>query len=347
VLRELVGKYDLRITETHLEIDEPPVGERDAMVLPGAQHRAIPIGGSGGIVDDDVDGDHPAGPYDEPRFDGLYVLAQVDAVMQDIDEVTVWRTPGQERLIWMEGRTTGYRVDPVGEYVIGVATSVGYRLHRGGRRDTVAPNQLVVLDPSSAHSGTPIDTGPWAGRLLVIELPDVAAGAAGVEVAFPDPMVGGPAIASRFTQLHETTRSAASRVERESSVAAFLHDLAQLSPDWHTESNRGLDLLAVRAAARYLQDNLAVNVSLDDLARAAGTSKFHLVRQFRAVTGVPPHTFQIGQRVRRARHLLESGLGVAEAAAATGFVDQSHLHRHFTRRLGITPGRYARAFARR
>ena len=347
VLRELVGEDDLRPAEVHFEIDEATVGERDPMVLPGAEYGAIPIGGRSGVMNDDVDGDHRAGPYGEPRGDGLYVLARVGAVIEDVDEVTVWRTAGQERLIWMEGRTTGYRVDPVGEYVIGLATCVGYRLRRAGSWDTVAPNQLVVLDPSSAHSGAPIATEPWAGRLLVIELPDVAAGSSDVAVEFPDPVVGDPAIANRFNQLHETARSVASRLERESSVAAFLHDLAQLSPNRHTASDKRLDLPAVRAAARYLQDNLTVNVSLDDVARAAGTSKFHLVRQFRAVTGVPPHTFQVGQRIRLARRLLESGFGAAEAAAVAGFVDQSHLHRHFTHRLGITPGRYARSFARR
>jgi AraC-like DNA-binding protein len=276
----------------------------------------------------------------------LYVLARPNAVTDDIDEVTAWRTPEHERLIWMEGRTTHYRVDPVGEYVVGVATWPGYRLQRGRRRELVAPQQLVVLDPSSAHSGTPITTEPWSGRLLVIELPDVTAGNEGVEVTFPDPKVGGLAMAKRFMQLHETMRSVASRLERESGVAAFLHDLAQFSPARNVEPTRRLDLRAVRAAVQHLQDNLTVNVSLDDLARAAGTSKFHLVRQFRAVTGVPPHTFQIGQRVMQARRLLEAGRGAAEVAAMTGFVDQSHLHRHFTRRLGITPGRYARAFAR-
>jgi AraC-like DNA-binding protein len=264
--------------------------------------------------------------------------------MDDIDEVTAWRTPEHERLIWMEGRTTGYQADPVGEYVIGIATVAGYRLQRGHRQFIVAPHQLVVLDPSSAHSGAPIGTEPWSGQLLVIELPDVAAGDAGVEVLFPEPKVGGPAMANRFMQLHETMRSVASRLERESGVASFLHDLVQLRPTRQVESTRPLDRRAVRAAAQYLQDNLTVNVSLDDLAHAAGTPKFQLVRQFRAVTGVPPHTFQISQRVLRARHLLETGRSAAEVAALTGFVDQSHLHRHFTRRLGITPGRYARAF---
>jgi AraC-like DNA-binding protein len=267
--------------------------------------------------------------------------------MDDIDEVTAWRTPEHDRLIWMEGLTTGYRVDPVGEYVIGVATGPGYRLQRGGRRHTVRPYQLVVLDPSGAHSGTPDGTEPWAARLLVIELPDVAAGDAGVDLVFPDARVGGPALAQRFLSLHDAMRVAASSLERESGVVSFFQDLALLSSTRRADPERRSDLAAVRVAAQHLQDNLAVNVTLDELAHATGTSKFHLVRQFRTVTGVPPHTFQIGQRVVRARRLLEAGIPPATVAALTGFVDQSHLHRHFRRRLGMTPARYAHAFTRR
>jgi len=37
---------------------------------------------------------------------------------------------------------------------------------------------------------------------------------------------------------------------------------------------------------------------------------------------------------------------VAAIAVATGFVDQSHLYRHFGRLLGMTPRAYARRFAR-
>jgi transcriptional regulator GlxA family with amidase domain len=85
-------------------------------------------------------------------------------------------------------------------------------------------------------------------------------------------------------------------------------------------------------------------VTLDELARVAGTSKFHLVRQFRFITGVPPHTYQIGLRVLLARRLLEQGIAPADVATRTGFTDQSHLHRQFRSRLGITPGRYANAF---
>jgi AraC-like DNA-binding protein len=33
---------------------------------------------------------------------------------------------------------------------------------------------------------------------------------------------------------------------------------------------------------------------------------------------------------------------LSDAAAATGFADQSHLTRHFVARFGLTPGRFAK-----
>ena len=42
----------------------------------------------------------------------------------------------------------------------------------------------------------------------------------------------------------------------------------------------------------------------------------------------------------RAQRLLATGASLAEAAAGTGFADQSHFTRHFKAHLGLTPGRY-------
>ena len=86
----------------------------------------------------------------------------------------------------------------------------------------------------------------------------------------------------------------------------------------------------------------AYNISLTELAARVHLSRYHLVRAFQAEVGLPPHAYQTQLRVHRARRLLLSGHSVAEVAARTGFVDHSHLSRHFTRLVGIPPGRYAR-----
>ena len=76
----------------------------------------------------------------------------------------------------------------------------------------------------------------------------------------------------------------------------------------------------------------------------AGVGKFRLIWLFRERTGLPPHAPQIAHRIRAARRLLEAGEPIAETAFATGFADQSHLHREFQRSLGLTPARYQQRF---
>jgi AraC-like DNA-binding protein len=90
-------------------------------------------------------------------------------------------------------------------------------------------------------------------------------------------------------------------------------------------------------AAHYNQ-----SLSIDRLAAEAGLSPFHFIRVFRREVGLPPHAYLSQLRVRKAKALLARGERLAAAALAVGFVDQSHLNRHFKRITGFTPGHYRR-----
>ncbi len=105
------------------------------------------------------------------------------------------------------------------------------------------------------------------------------------------------------------------------------------------------DRRAVRLARAFLHDALTTKITLDDLATHAGLDKFHLVRAFRAEVGSPPYEYLTQARIAKARELLQRGALVADAAQAVGFFDESQLHRHFRRIIGITPGRFSKSFA--
>jgi transcriptional regulator GlxA family with amidase domain len=100
----------------------------------------------------------------------------------------------------------------------------------------------------------------------------------------------------------------------------------------------------VRRARAFLHDAVADKITLDELAEHAALDKFHLVRAFRSEVGLPPYEYLTHLRVSRARELLRRGVLVAEAAQAVGFCDESQLHRHFRRIVGVAPGAYARSF---
>lgn len=268
-----------------------------------------------------------------------------------MDLVRAWRAPEDGPFLWMRGVTTSYRADPVGEYIISVAGGRAYHLHRGRSTRLVRPGQLVVLDPSAAHSGSPAERGPWAGRLLVIELAGPGSAPAGQDtplsgLAFPAPVIADALLAQRFLALHRRMQWEASALERQCAVLSFLAELAASSPDAKSRPARVRRAdPAVRTAVEYLHDDITRNVSLDELAAAAGVSKFQLIRRFTAATGVPPHTYQVALRVNLARRLLERGERATDVAGLAGFTDQSHLNRHFRRRLGKTPAQYAQATA--
>jgi AraC-like DNA-binding protein len=86
-------------------------------------------------------------------------------------------------------------------------------------------------------------------------------------------------------------------------------------------------------------------IDLSTLARETGLSRFQVLRTFKRRYGLPPHAYQLAVRLARARHLLADGMAPAKVATECGFVDQSHLTKHFRQFLGVTPMAYANAGA--
>jgi AraC-like DNA-binding protein len=100
---------------------------------------------------------------------------------------------------------------------------------------------------------------------------------------------------------------------------------------------------AVARARALLDERLTETVTLDELAAHARLDKYRLCRAFRDEVGLPPHAYVTHRRVSRAQGLLARGLSQAEVALSVGLYDQSQLHRHFKRIVGLTPGAFARA----
>jgi AraC-like DNA-binding protein len=130
---------------------------------------------------------------------------------------------------------------------------------------------------------------------------------------------------------------------REDQVCLALASLVELTSAPEGQGGRLQGRAAVRRARALLDGQLAETISLDALAAHARLDKFRLCRAFRDEVGLPPHAYVTHRRVSAAMELLARGEPQAEVAARVGLYDQSQLHRHFKRIVGVTPGAYARA----
>lgn len=129
-----------------------------------------------------------------------------------------------------------------------------------------------------------------------------------------------------------------SRLVAESLCVEMLAEVARRAAALPAQPPRWL-----RRVREALHDRCAEDVTVAELAIEAGVHAIYLARCFRRFFGCAPGDYLRRCRVERARALLaETRLTLAEVAARTGFVDQSHLHKAFKRGLGVTPGAYRR-----
>jgi AraC family transcriptional regulator len=96
----------------------------------------------------------------------------------------------------------------------------------------------------------------------------------------------------------------------------------------------------LKRAEEYILSNLEGDLSLSDIAGAAGMSLFHFAKSFKQATGRTPHRYVTAQRLLHARALLhDARLSISEIARSVG-LSHSHFTVVFTRELGMTPSKF-------
>lgn len=137
--------------------------------------------------------------------------------------------------------------------------------------------------------------------------------------------------------MNESLFSSSSAQEKNAALLAFLRACASADAKALPTARKQVPLQLAPVL-----DTLQVqpHASLQQLAQAAGLSRYQLIRAFRAATGMTPHAYQLNASINRARDSLQEGTALAQLAHELGFADQSHFQRVFKAHAGITPGRY-------
>lgn len=246
-------------------------------------------------------------------------------------------------MLALAGRTTAYSFSPVDEFVIGTSYDAPFVVRRRRDRHALLPGQSCVWDPEQGHSGS-TSAAAWSAELVIVPACELLEALDDdVSLACAPGAITSEGSRCAVAALHRSLRSG-DRLAIEVELTSVAHSLFVHCPSLRPATSAADRRL--RAARDLLVDRLAENVTLAELAAAAGMDRFHFARQFKAVFGQPPHAYRLHMRLLSAQRALEHGRPVAEVAATSGFFDQSHLHRHFQRWFGLSPVRYASAFTR-
>jgi AraC-like DNA-binding protein len=212
---------------------------------------------------------------------------------------------------------------------------------------------VMAFNPDDPHDGHAAGDGGFTYRMVHI-WPEFFASLTGSPLPlFRSPVILDPAVAASVRRLHrlltgpDLEASELERYERLAGTARLLvRHASGLEPASGREPARARADRRVAARIREViqaKDPADGELTADDLAAAAGCSRYAAYRAFTQAYGLAPSDYQRQLRVQAARRLLSADVTPARAAAEAGFADQAHLTRWFRRYYGVTPGAYRAA----
>ena len=238
---------------------------------------------------------------------------------------------------------------------VGVIVRGGHRSASGRGVVEARANDAIMVNPGEVHDGSPLDERGRAWRMLYFEpalmchaaaeLAEERATSGPRQIELTQPVAHDPVLKALFEQLFlvsVTQANAGDALAREAALLQMLGYLGRHHTTLTCTSTRAPAGPITRAKAR-IDDDPAAALTLAELAAEAGMSRFQLLRGFAQAMGLPPHAYRMQRRVVLARRLIARGAALADAAAAAGFADQSHMTRAFVRLFGVTPASYAGA----
>lgn len=225
------------------------------------------------------------------------------------------------------------------EYGIGLIERGAQKSASGRGAVEAGAGDIITVNPGEVHDGKPFDARGRRWRMLYLDparvldaAQDVAPGAA---FEFTAPVMRDAVLAARFRSLFDAA-TAGGGLRSEAALLALIARLLQPVPRERPALVAGITL-----ARQRIDDAPAATPTLAALAGEAGLSRYQFLRAFTRLTGLPPHAYLLQRRVQHARGLVRSGMELADAAATSGFADQSHMTRCFVRCFGLTPGSFA------
>lgn len=250
---------------------------------------------------------------------------------------------GFERI---EAYFSGHAYDPHRHdvYAMGLTMAGVQSFHyRGARADSLAGN-AIIIHPDERHDGQAGAAGGFRYRMLYLapRLVHEALGRRAASLPFMGEAVADDARLSAALRLAlGDLDGRLEPLERDRAVLAIAEALLRRDPTAARPARgEAAYALAVERARDFLEAHYRRTVASEELEKATGLDRYQIARHFRRRLGTSPYRYLTMRRLDHARGLMLAGWGLAEAAAESGFADQSHMTRRFKQAYGLSPGRF-------
>lgn len=90
----------------------------------------------------------------------------------------------------------------------------------------------------------------------------------------------------------------------------------------------------------YIKEHLTEDITLERLEDEFYVSRYHIVREFKKMTGETPHAYIVKARLDLCRRYIEQGKSIREVYELGGFGGYNHFFRAFKKEYGVTPMQY-------
>jgi AraC-like DNA-binding protein len=246
--------------------------------------------------------------------------------------------PGIER-VEARFRRKAFSLHRHDTYALGITTAGVQEFRYRGARRICLPGQLHFLHPDELHDGGPATADGFAYRIAYVEPAVIQSALGGRPLPFAEPVRDACPAAAGLVALLADIDEPLDELGAAAAATAVADALEAAAG--RAQPHEPVDTAAVTAVREHLAAHPTEETRATDLERIAGMDRWSVARQFRRAFGTSPDRYRSMRRLAVARDAIAAGEGLAAVAAGTGFADQSHMTRHFTRAYGLTPGRWA------
>jgi AraC-like DNA-binding protein len=223
------------------------------------------------------------------------------------------------------------------EYAIGVTLRGIQEYNLDGSVQLSYQNGIMLFNPEQAHDGMAHDKTGLDYVMLyiepqllleVIEKKDI--------LRFSTPIVYDVRLEQRILSLSDAILGEKDEALCSELFLSLTDSLIQTKLSTDDKKENAL----IRKAKDMLHADLEHVLKLDELSSELNISKFQFIRLFKAHTGISPYQYFLNCKIEHAKSLIEKNKDVYTAVAACGFVDLTHLNKHFKSVYGTTAFEY-------